>query len=78
MKKAHLARRRWRPLFKEERGLLMLMYLSDIMKNLYFIDYIDVPDLSGGIYIQFMLCCSALYSIYFEFVLYFIVLNCLV
>ena len=64
MKKAHLARRRWRPLFNEERGLLMLMYLSDIMKNLYFIDYIDVPDLSGGIYIQFMFCCSPLYNIF--------------
>ena len=42
----------------------MLMYLSHIMKNLYNIDYIDVPEISGGIYIQFMLCCSALYSIF--------------
>ena len=46
----------------------MLMYLSDIMKNLYFIDYIDVSEISGGIYIQFMFCFGPLYSIFIIFV----------
>ena len=41
----------------------MLMYLSDIMKNLYNIDYIDVPEISVR-YIQFMFCCSPLYNIF--------------
>ena len=57
----------------------MLMYLSDIMKNLYFIDYIDVPDLSGGIYIQFMFCFIPLYNIFIIFVpLHCVKLPCII
>ena len=58
----------------------MLMYLmSDIMKNLYDIDYIDVPEISGGIYIQFMFCFSPLYNIFLIFVpLHCVKLPCII